>query len=76
VAAFPELIEQTGGGLVYDSPNPEALANALEDLLLNPTKAQELGQAGREAVTRDFSMERMAERVLHVYEELLPTAAS
>jgi len=76
VAAFPELIEQTGGGLVYDSPNPEALADALEELLLNPIKAQKLGQAGHEAVTRDFSMERMAERVLHVYEELLPTAAS
>jgi len=76
VAAFPELIEQTGGVVLCDPGNPEALADALEKLLLDPAKSHELGQAGREAVTRDFSMERMAERVLHKFEELLPVAAS
>src|SRR4029079_10839328 len=31
--AFPELIEATGGGLLVDPLDPEALARALEELL-------------------------------------------
>src|SRR5213076_471033 len=34
-AAFPELIEATGGGVLYEPGDVEALADALEGLLLD-----------------------------------------
>ena len=75
-AAFPELIQATGGGLVCEPRSAEALANVLESLLLDGAKAQKMGTAGRNAVLRDLTMERMAERVLHLYDELMATTAA
>ena len=74
-AAFAELIEFTGGGLLCEGGNPEALANALEKLLLDLRTAQKMGSAGRKAVLRELTMQTMAERVLHLYSELLQTPA-
>jgi glycosyltransferase involved in cell wall biosynthesis len=67
-AAFPELIEATGGGLVCE-PTPGALADGLEQLLLDAERARALGEAGRKAVFRDFSIERMAGNVARVCTE-------
>jgi glycosyltransferase involved in cell wall biosynthesis len=67
-AAFPEIIEATGGGIIAE-PNAKALADAIEDLLHNPEHASALGTAGRNAVLQHFSVRRMAEGVLNVYRE-------
>jgi glycosyltransferase involved in cell wall biosynthesis len=67
-AAFPEIIEDTGGGVIVE-PNAAALATAIEDLLLNPARARALGEAGRTAVLQGFNVQRMAEGVLNVYRE-------
>lgn len=74
-AAFPELVEFTGGGLLCEPGSAEALANTLETLLRDPPKAQKMGNAGRTAVLREFTLQRMAERVLSLYNELLQTVA-
>lgn len=62
-AAFPELLEQTGGGILVQPDDVSALADGLEKLLLDPTQARRLGEQGRESVVRKFSVERMAENV-------------
>lgn len=74
-AAFPEIVEATGGGLIAE-PNATALANAVEELLLHPSRAQALGAAGREGVRQHFSVQRMAEQTLRCYHELVPAPAS
>ncbi len=66
-AAFPELIEATGGGVIAE-PNARALADAAEALLLNPERARALGEAGRQAVREQFNMDRMAREVLAVFQ--------
>jgi glycosyltransferase involved in cell wall biosynthesis len=65
-AAYPEVIQSTGGGLLYQPNNPAALADALESLLQDPVRAQKLGAAGQSAVFRDFSAERMAANFLQI----------
>ena len=65
-AAFPEIIEATGGGVIAE-PNATALAMAIEDLLLNTQRARALGEAGRSAVLQHFNVQRMAEDVVSVY---------
>ena len=59
-AAFPELLEATGGGVLCEPGDPKSLANAIERLLADPLHARFLGQRGRAAVEQQFSIERMA----------------
>jgi glycosyltransferase involved in cell wall biosynthesis len=73
-AAFPEIVEATGGGLIAE-PNAAALAGAAEELFLNPQRARALGTAGRTAVQQHFSVQRMAENTLKAYLELVPAPA-
>jgi glycosyltransferase involved in cell wall biosynthesis len=70
VAAFPELIEATGGGVLCAPGDPQALAEAIEELLLDPARAQALGEAGRRAVFDRFSAEAMARAAVQAYGEL------
>ncbi len=65
--AFPELIEATGGGVLYEND----LVGTLNDLLSDPDKVRLLGSAGREAVQRDFGIERMAEKIQTIYKQLI-----
>jgi glycosyltransferase involved in cell wall biosynthesis len=67
-AAFPEIVETTGGGVIAE-PTADALSDAIESLLLNPGRARALGEAGRSAVLQHFNVQRMAEAVLNVYRE-------
>lgn len=58
-AAFPELVEATGGGVIAEA-NAASLAAAIEALLLDPVRAKALGEAGRRAVIERFTMKQMA----------------
>jgi len=68
-ASFPELIEGTGGGVLYEPGDVKALADAVESLLADPEKLRALSQAGRKAVLQDFSADRMAENIARVFGE-------
>ena len=65
-SAFPEIIDATGGGLIAE-PNPVALAIAIEDVLLNPAKAQALAESGCKVAHEYFSVERMARETVDVF---------
>ncbi len=68
VAAFPELVEATGGGIVC-GPDAQALAEGIESLLLDRAKAAALGDRGRRAVYEKFSVEHMARSMAKVFAE-------
>jgi glycosyltransferase involved in cell wall biosynthesis len=62
-SAFPEILQATGGGLLCDAHDLDALAGAIESLLLDPARARALGESGRRAVAEKFSVETMALQV-------------
>jgi len=68
-AAFPELVNATGGGILCAPGNSEALADAIEGLLLAPERRAALGRAGALAIFEKFSAEAMARGCLRVFEE-------
>ena len=68
-ASFPELIEATGGGVLYEPGDVKALADAVEGLFADPENLRALGEAGRKAVWKAFSAERMAENIVRVCQE-------
>jgi len=65
--AFPELLEATGGGLIFEPGSADALAAALRELLEDPAKRRELGRKGREAVRKSYDDGTMAENTAEVY---------
>jgi glycosyltransferase involved in cell wall biosynthesis len=72
--AFPEIIRKTGGGLIVDADDPQALADALYELSQNPARAAALGAAGAAGVREHYSAGRMAETVEQIYEEVIRTS--
>ncbi len=69
-AAFPELIEATGGGVLCAADSAQSLAEEVEALLLQPGRARALGEAGRRAVFQRFSAEALARAMAAVYGEM------
>ena len=69
LGAFPELVEATRGGLLYDPQKPGGLSDALEELLLNPERQRSLGETGKRAVAKTFSAQVMAEQMSRLFEE-------
>ncbi len=67
--AFPEIIGTTGGGMLVDADNPEAMADAWLDLWRNPDRAASLGATGAARVRKHYSVDRMAEAAEEVYRE-------
>ena len=68
-SAFPEIVEATGGGWLFDLGKNEVLnagrlADALEYALLHPAEARALGEHGRASVQRDYTIARLAERLV------------
>ncbi len=75
-SAFPEIIEATGGGVLYEptrgeTANGQLLATALESLLADRDNAATLGLRGRYAVEREFSLTRMAVRLAETTREMI-----
>jgi glycosyltransferase involved in cell wall biosynthesis len=68
--AFPELIELTGGGVLYAQGDAGSLADALEKLLLDSSHAAELGRRGREIVNARFTSAAMARNFQELLKQL------
>jgi hypothetical protein len=70
MGVFPEILTDTGGGLLYEPENTADLAAALERLIDHPAEAREMGLRGRHAVYERFHSRRLAEETVALYREL------
>ena len=69
VGGIQEVIEHEKTGLLVDPNNPELLAQALITLLEHPPQAERYARQFQEKVRADFSLERMVDQTVRVYEE-------
>ncbi|MBD3920694.1 glycosyltransferase family 4 protein [Paenibacillus sp. PR3] len=68
----PEIIQLTGGGVVVEDGNVEALADCIQQLMTSPEHQHiEMAEQGFERVLEHFDMKNVALQVEQVYEELL-----
>jgi glycosyltransferase involved in cell wall biosynthesis len=73
---FVEIVENTGGGLLYDLPgspgaDPDSLADALHRLWNDRGMLRTLSARAFEGVRAHYTIEQSASRLLDVYEALL-----
>jgi len=64
-AAVPEIVEDRRTGLLVNPGSPDALATAMETLLMNEPLRKELGAAGTRRVEA-FDVERVAQRFVEI----------
>lgn len=68
--SFPELIDATGGGLLFEPGNQAEHMAALRRLLTDHDLRRRMGAAGREVVLRGFTDQIMADRTWEAFEAL------
>jgi glycosyltransferase involved in cell wall biosynthesis len=68
--AFPEMLEKTGGGLLVDPDDLDALADTLLALWKDPELAADLARRGAEGVRKHYTAAHMAARAVEVFARL------
>jgi len=71
VGGIPEVVINGETGILVPSRNPEAIAEAVIALAGDGERRAAMGRAGRKRAL-DFSLRRMAEGTVAVYDEILP----
>jgi len=71
---FPEVVQEGVTGLLVPPQDPHALAQALRELLSDAQRRREMGRAARRWVHGRFHWDRVAERVIEAYGQVLGTA--
>jgi glycosyltransferase involved in cell wall biosynthesis len=72
VSSIPEIVLDGQTGLLVPPEDPSALAAAVTRVLDDPA---DYGERGRERARTEFSVERMADRTLAVYETAVSSGA-
>lgn len=65
--AFTEIVENTSGGVLVNSDDPESLANGILTLFRDRALAKELSANGVRGVREHYSAASMADRALEAY---------
>ena len=71
---IPEIIVDGKTGLLVEPGDPGALARSLAELLSSPLRRREMGRAGFERVTQQFTRKAMLTGYEELYRELLAGA--
>ena len=71
VGGIPEVVEDGESGVLVPPESPESLAAAILDLLGDPTRRALLGENGRKRFQAQFSVNRMAEQMITIYQHVI-----
>jgi len=71
VGGLPEIVKDGASGILIPPNNPEALANAVCNLLKDKKRAKCMGKKGRKIVETKFSFEVVSKKCQRIYEELI-----
>ncbi len=71
IGGIPELVSHGQNGLLVPPEDPEALSNAMAQLLADAELRRVMGQHGRSFVQRHYTWERQGERFLDLYRKVL-----
>jgi len=76
VGGMVEIVRDGETGLLVPPGNPDALAQAIINLLRDPQTRERMGLKGRQVVLREFTVERLADGLAKLYNELVSTSSS
>lgn len=65
-----DTVEEGVNGFKVAPRNPEALARAIEHLLLHPSLRKQMGEASRQLACRDYDLKKVVANHLYIYNSL------
>jgi glycosyltransferase involved in cell wall biosynthesis len=65
-----EIVAAAQCGILVDTADPQAIAQALDRLSEDSASRQRLGRNGQQAMLNEFNWEHEAERLIQVYRRL------
>ena len=68
--AFPEMISQTGGGLLFQPEDSQGLSESLQTLIADPALRQQLATQGQQFVLKHRNQQVMAADTARIFDEL------
>ena len=71
LGAFPEIINISGGGIIYEQNTPDKLADALASVLSNPDLLNKLSVNGRKGVEQHFNISKLAMETAEIYNKII-----
>ncbi|NQV02895.1 MAG: glycosyltransferase family 4 protein, partial [Bacteroidia bacterium] len=71
IGAFPEIIEATQGGVIYQPNTSSALAAKMSDVLSSVSQLERMSTNGIEAVSRHFNCGRLTRKLVEIYQQIL-----
>jgi glycosyltransferase involved in cell wall biosynthesis len=66
-----EIVDHGRTGFLVPPGDPQALAGALEHLLVNRQQAEEIGAAGRQVALERYGQTAYVNAILQIYQEIL-----
>ncbi len=69
--AFPELIDDTDAGLLFEPMQTESLCVALKKFVLDADLAHHCGRRGHAAIRQRYNADAMAEQTVNLYSRVL-----
>lgn len=74
VGGVPRYVTEGENGLLADGGDVQGFARTIDELLNQPERARDMGQAGRRRILERHSWRKSAEKLLALYETLLSTS--
>jgi len=71
VGGLPEVVEDNVTGIIVESKNYKKLANAIEQLILNPDLRKKMGKQGRKRVKKLYDFENNLNQMIRIYLNLI-----
>jgi glycosyltransferase involved in cell wall biosynthesis len=68
--SFPEIIEHTGGGLLFEPEHVAGLADQLRQYILTPSLVDNHGQRGRAVIHAHYTASQMADEHRRLYRRI------
>jgi glycosyltransferase involved in cell wall biosynthesis len=76
LGAFPEIVEASDGGLIYDENTPEKLAESLQVLLSDKKLLGEKSMNARIGVEEKFNIKKKAASLVEIYDKVAAPLAT
>jgi glycosyltransferase involved in cell wall biosynthesis len=73
---FPELVADTGGGILFEPNSAASLAEIIASQIAAPDQARQRGKRGQAAVHDRYTAEQMAQNTLELYTNTLERSSS
>jgi glycosyltransferase involved in cell wall biosynthesis len=71
LGAFPEILMKTGGGIIYKENNPEALSEALMQILNDNSVLRKLSEDARKGAEQHLNINHLAKELIEIYNAVI-----